>query len=181
MHIHAADPSITMHRAVRIIVLCVVTVLLAVGSELSVSRRQGQAENYSIKLNASHGMRRGGSRANPDGRKQLPISLGFKCAYCGGEFGSRSGMDSHRRHRNSTGTPCADPMNSKSMSFTGRADGSAGILRQHDVLGEQHIDALLFMYHVRFIIVHTIIFIMSIISLMTVIMEIIGIIVNNSA
>ena len=57
---------------------------------------------------------------------------------------------------NSTGTPCADPMNSKSMSFTGRADGSAGILRQHDVLGEQHIDAFLFMYHVRIIIVYTI-------------------------
>jgi hypothetical protein len=65
----------------------------------------------------------------------LPVSLGFKCAYCGGEFGSRAGMDSHRRHRFSIGTPCADPMNSKSMSLTQRGDTYTGTLRLHDTLG----------------------------------------------
>ena len=69
------------------------------------------------------------------GRKKLPISLGFKCAYGGGECGSRAGIDSHRRHRNSSGTPCADPMNSKSMSLTQRGDSYTGNLRLHDTLG----------------------------------------------
>jgi hypothetical protein len=71
----------------------------------------------------------------PGGRKKLPLSLGFKCAYCGGEFGSRAGIDCHRRHRNSIGTPCADPMNSKSMSLTQRGDMYTVNLRLHDTLG----------------------------------------------
>ena len=70
--------------------------------------------------------------------------MGFKCAFCGGEFGSRAGMDCHRRHNSSVGTPCADPMNSKSISFTGRADQSGGIPRQHDTLGATHIRAFFF-------------------------------------
>ena len=146
MHNHATDPSIAMHGLVRILfVLCVVTVLEkhTVGSCLF----QRQAENCSFKLHSGHSMRRGAGRVNPDGRKQLPLSLGFKCAHCGGEFGSRSGMDSHRRHRNSIGTLCADPMNSKSMSFTERADHSAGILRQHDTLGVQHKQASFLLSH----------------------------------
>ena len=109
----------------------------AVGS--CVSECQPLAGNCSIKLNAIHSLRRGAGRGKPEGRKQLPISLGFTCAHCGGDFGSRTGMDCHRRHRNSVGTPCADPMNSKSMSFTGRADQYGGILRRHDTLGVMYI------------------------------------------
>ena len=48
---------------------------------------------------------------------------------------TRAGMDIHRRHRSSLGTPCADPMNSKSMSLTQRGDTYTGTLRQHDTLG----------------------------------------------
>ena len=80
-------------------------------------------------------MRRAADGGMHGGRKKLPVSLGFKCAYCGGEFGSRAGMDSHRRHRISIGTPCADPMNSKSMSLTQRGDTYTGTLRLHDTLG----------------------------------------------
>jgi hypothetical protein len=83
-------------------------------------------------ITACAGVRSGGI---PGGRKKLPISLGFKCAYCGGEFGSRAGMDCHRRHRTSIGTPCADPMNSQSMSLTQRGDTYTGTLRLHDTLG----------------------------------------------
>ena len=109
----------------------------SVGSSVS----QGLAENCKLhhQLEVERQSQHGVGRGNPDCRwKQLPISLGFKCAYCGGEFGSRSGMDCHwhRRHHNPIGTPCADLMNSESMSFTGRADQSAGIPRQHDILGE---------------------------------------------
>jgi len=81
-----------------------------------------------------HSMRRSAGGGIPGGRKKLPISLGFKCAYCGGEFGSRAGMDCHRRHRTSIGTPCADPMNSQSMSLTQRGDTYTGTLRLHDTL-----------------------------------------------
>ncbi len=59
----------------------------------------------------------------------------FFRAYCGCEFESRAGMAQHRRNSSLVGTPCADPRNSKSMSFTARGDHSAGILRQHDTLG----------------------------------------------
>ena len=46
-------------------------------------------------------------------------------AHCSSKFGSRAGMDVHRRSQNS-----------KSISFTARGDHSfAGILRQHDTLG----------------------------------------------
>jgi len=127
----------SLHRVLRILfVLCLYPVLQqhAVGS--CASESQPLAENRcKSRLKAIHSMRRGAGRGKPEGRKQLPLSLGFKCAYCGGEFGSRAGMDCHRRHNSSVGTPCADPMNSKSISFTGRADQSGGILRQHNTLG----------------------------------------------
>ena len=122
-----------MHWPVRI--FCVVlTVLHAVEAPLSGTHHQGPglAANWN-----DHRMRRSLSAGGgiPGGRKKLPISLGFKCAYCGGEFGSRAGIDCHRRHRNSIGTPCADPMNSKSMSLTQRGDSYTGNLRLHDTLG----------------------------------------------
>lgn len=142
MHNHATDPSIAMHGVVRILfVLCLVPVssLEQVGS--CASESLALAEN----CNAIHIMRRGAGgvgRGKPDGPKQLPLSLGFKCAHCSSEFGSRAGMDVHRRHSSSVGTPCADPTNSKSMSITGRGDRSfAGLLRQHDTLGVNPCDA----------------------------------------
>ena len=122
-----------MHRLVSILhVLCGVTILLAVQAFTSPSEGHCQATNISgINLK----MRQAADRGKSGGRKQLPVSLGFKCAYCGGEFGSRKGMDIHRRHRISIGTPCADPMNSKSMSLTQRGDTYTGTLRLHDTLG----------------------------------------------
>ena len=61
-----------------------------------------------------------------------PQAAGFKCLNCNSEFGSRRGVECHRRHTASIGTPCADPSNHKSLSFTGRAGMSTGILRQHN-------------------------------------------------
>jgi hypothetical protein len=148
VHIHATDPSmaIAMKRVVRILfVLCLFPVLQQHAAGSCASESQALAENCcKSRLKAIHSMRPGAGRGKPQGRKQLPLSLGFKCAYCGGEFGSRAGMDCHRRHKSSVGTPCADPMNSKSISFTGRADQSGGILRQHDTLGATHIQAFFF-------------------------------------
>ncbi len=118
-------------------IFCVVlTVLHTVEAPSSGTHYQGPglAANWN-----AHRMRRSlpvsAGGGIPGGRKKLPLSLGFKCAYCGGEFGSRAGIDCHRRHRNSIGTPCADPMNSKSMSLTERGDSYTGNLRLHDTLG----------------------------------------------
>ncbi len=119
-------------------VLSGVTGLLAVKGLTSqvTTPSQGLARISSIHWNANHySMRRSADGGIPGGRKKLPISLDFKCAYCGGEFGSWAGMDTHRRHRSSLGTPCADPMNSKSMSLTQRGDSYTGTMRQHDALG----------------------------------------------
>ena len=140
MHIHATDPSVDMHRVVWLfLVLCLVP-----GSEQLASLGP-LAENCS-KLNAIDSMRRGAGRGQPSGLKQFPLSLGFKCAHCRSEFDSRIGMDTHRRHSASIGTPCADPRNSKSMSLTSRGEHSfAGILRQHDTLGVLPIPAFRFL------------------------------------
>ncbi len=112
----------------------VLTVLHAVEATSSASHDQSpeMVANWNY-----HSMRRSvaGGGIPGGGRKRLPISLGFKCAYCRGEFGSREGMDCHRQHPNSIGTPCADPMNSKSMSLTQREDSYTGTLRIHDTLG----------------------------------------------
>ena len=129
MYVHENDPSVAMQRIVRLffVFYLVLKHLASIGP---------LAENCSsLKLNAIHSMRRGKGRGKPSGPKQLPLSLGFKCAYCMGEFDSRAGMAQHRRCSSSVGTPCADPSNSKAMSWTTRGDHSAGILRQHDTLG----------------------------------------------
>ena len=133
---HSTDTTLHVHWLVRIFffVLSGVTGLLAVKGFTTPSQRL--APICSIHWNANHrSMRWSADVGIPGGRKKLPISLGFKCAYCGGEFGSRAGMDVHRRHRSSLGTPCADPMNSKSMSLTQQGDTYTGTLRQHDTLG----------------------------------------------
>ena len=62
-----------------------------------------------------------------------PQAVGYKCLNCNGEFLSRHAMDVHRRHPSSSGTPCTDPSSFRSLSFTGRADMSTGILRRHDI------------------------------------------------
>jgi hypothetical protein len=127
---HATDPTSDMHWPVRIFYV-VLTVLHAVKATSSASHDQGPGLVANWNDNS---MRRSAGGGIPGGRKKLPISLGFKCAYCGGQFGSRSGMDSHHRHCNSIGTPCADPMNSKSMSLPQRGDTYMGTLRLHDTL-----------------------------------------------
>ena len=50
-------------------------------------------------------------------------------------FETRHGMNVHRRKKSSAGTGCADPSNSKSVSFTGRASISSSIVREHAFLG----------------------------------------------
>jgi hypothetical protein len=118
-----------MHRVVRLFfVLC----LVPVSEQLALI---GPLAGNCSKLNAIHSMRRGAGGRQPSGPKKLPLSLGFKCANCSSEFESRAGIAQHRRSRYSFGTPCADPRNTKSMSWTARGDHSAGILRQHDTLG----------------------------------------------
>ena len=64
-----------MHRIVRLffVFYLVLEQLALIGP---------RAENCSsLKLNAIHSMRRGAGRGKPSGPKQLPLSLGFKCAY----------------------------------------------------------------------------------------------------
>ncbi len=135
MHIHATDQSVAMHiiRIVRILLL-----LLCLAPE-SIGPLAERCSKFKLKSQSTDSMRRGAGRGagrgKPDGPKWLPISLGFKCAHCRNEFDSRYAMDIHRRHSSSFGTPCADPRNHKSMSFTERGDQAAGILRQHDTLG----------------------------------------------
>ena len=136
VHVQSTDPSIAMHRVVRILlfVLCLVPVSEQLASI-------GPLTEICNKLKTSHSMRRGAGRGagrgKPDGPKRLPISLGFKCTHCRNEFDSRHAimMDIHCRHSSSFGTQCADPRNHKSMSFTERGDQAAGILCQHDTLG----------------------------------------------
>ena len=65
----------------------------------------------------------------------LSQAVGFRCAHCTSEFDTRHAMDCHRRKQSSLGTGCADPSNSKSVSYTGRASISSSIIREHDVLG----------------------------------------------
>ena len=68
-----------------------------------------------------------------------PQALGFRCVNCKAEFGSRVAMACHRRHPTSIGTPCEDPKNAKSISYTGRASVLSSIVREHDTLGTPNI------------------------------------------
>ena len=151
MHTHATDQSVAMHRIRGVRVLLFVLCLVPV-SEILASI--GPLAEIHYKLKSSHSMRRGAGRGagrgKPDGPKRLPISLGFKCAHCRNEFDSRHAMDIHRRHSSSFGTPCADPRNHKSMSFTELGDQAAGILRQHDTLGVLALPAIFCSEHADF-------------------------------
>ena len=78
---------------------------------------------------------RSANRDMPAVKRSAPQDLGYRCAHCSSEFESRTGIDCHRRHPTSLGTPCADPHNTKSLSFTARANVASSHLRQHDTLG----------------------------------------------
>ena len=142
MHIHAIDQSVAMH-IIRIVRILLLLLCLAPVSERleSIGPLAERCSKFKLKSQSTDSMRRGAGRGapagrgKPDGPKRLPMSLGFKCAHCRNEFDSRHAMDIHRRHSSSFGSPCADPRNHKSMSFTERGDQAAGILRQHDTLG----------------------------------------------
>ena len=58
-------------------------------------------------------------------------AVGFKCSNCDGIFDSRIAVAFHRCHVSCQGTACADSSSIQSLSFTGRADRSTGILRHH--------------------------------------------------
>ncbi len=116
MHIHATDPSVAMHRVVRILlfVLC-----LASDSEESEQlASMWPLEENSSKLTVIHIMRRGAGRGKPDCLQRVPIVLGFKCVHCKNEFDSRHAIDCHCRHSGSVGTVCRsqEPQVHKSTS-----------------------------------------------------------------
>ena len=92
---YATDPTSDMHWPVRIFYV-VLTALHTVEATSSASHDQGPIQGPGLVANWNdHSMRRNaaGGGIPGGGRKNLPISLGFKCAYCRGEFGSRAGMD----------------------------------------------------------------------------------------
>ena len=136
-------------RAMHITILHVLLLFSAV-TELNLYKEQllfrRQCKSTELKLSPSvlrnsipcHCMQ-GRIRGREGAKANATVALGFKCTNCNGEFASRRAMDCHRRHTASVGTPCADPGSYKSLSFTGRADMSTGILRQHDAatLGER--------------------------------------------
>ena len=96
--------------------------------------------NLNCIVNTTSGIRMPASRTGDraPAKANVPQAVVFKCIHCSGEFSSRTAMDCHRRHQTSIGTPCADPEQYQSLSFTPRADLSTGILRHHPAgtLGE---------------------------------------------
>ena len=91
--------------------------------------------------------------ADPAGLHDLPSGLRTPCCvHCKAEFGSRVAMACHRRHPTSIGTPCEDPKNAKSISYTGRASVLSSIVREHDTLGTtKYIQMHGFMYCLYFL------------------------------
>ena len=67
--------------------------------------------------------------------RNAPQGLAFRCAHCTSEFATNRAIECPRIVKYFLGTGCADPSNSKSVSFTGRASILSSILREHDVLG----------------------------------------------
>jgi hypothetical protein len=55
----------------------------------------------------------------PAVQHSIPQAVGFRCAHCTSEFDTSHAMDCHRLKQPSLGIGCADPSNSKSVSFTG--------------------------------------------------------------
>ena len=59
--------------------------------------------------------------------------VAFRCNYCKGEYRTQRAYDCHRQHPANLHTPCADPRNQRSVTFTERADLSTGMLQEHAV------------------------------------------------
>ena len=93
------------------------------------TRNLNASMEYLMPVSVSQG--RAGDRG--PAKVNAPQAVGPKCRHCGGEFGSRTAMDVHRRHRSRLKTQCANPDGSASLSFTARFGMSTGILRQHHV------------------------------------------------
>ncbi len=74
MHIHATDPSVALHRVVRILRFVLRLVSVSEESE-QLASIWPLAENCS-KLKAIHSMSQGAGRGKPDGPKRVPIALG---------------------------------------------------------------------------------------------------------
>ena len=65
--------------------------------------------------------------------KSSKTFVAFRCKHCKGEYRTQRAYDCHRRHQAYVHTPCADPRNQRSVTFTERADLSTGILQEHAV------------------------------------------------
>ena len=147
----------TYYHIIRIVRILLLLLCLAPVSEQleSIGPLQERCSKFKLKLKSQstdsmrRGAGRGAGRGKPDGPKRLPISLGFKCAHCRNEFDSRHAMDIHRRHSSSFGTPCADPRNHMSISFTERGDQAARIILQQDTLGVLPIPAFVLLRKCR--------------------------------
>ena len=111
--------------------LCVAT-FLQQDTEGTCKSQSASPDHALISISIPFHCMQGRARGRAAVKANALQGVGFKCAHCNGEFGSRRSMDCHRRHATKVGTPCADPRSFKSLSFTGRADMSTGILRQHD-------------------------------------------------
>ena len=59
--------------------------------------------------------------------------VAFRCNHCKGEYRTQRAYDCHRQYPRTLHTPCADPQNQSSVTFTERADLSTGILQEHAV------------------------------------------------
>ncbi len=81
---------------------------------------------------------RAGDRGPAKVNAAASLAVGFKSLHCAAEFGSRTAIDIHRRHRSDVRTLCDNPKKCASLSFTAHAVMSTGILRHHHAgsLGE---------------------------------------------
>ena len=135
----ANEPTLVMVRQIPVCFFLLTVVLSVAGAKWvyppfpQYHIKGAQKQNLSITC-----IMRPANREMPAVKRSAPLALGYRCAYCTSEFDSKTGMD---WHPTSLGTPCADPENSKSMSFTARANVASSILRQHDTLGATAIPA----------------------------------------
>jgi hypothetical protein len=136
-HLHslASDKALSiMRRTEQTLCLSfILNFLLQVSSEHYLSSILASSPGNHIpghcrRLTVSCVMRSAGQLSNTQ-------ALGFRCLHCSSEFETCHGMHIHRRKQSSAGTGCADPSNSKSVSFTGRASISSSIFREHAFLG----------------------------------------------
>ncbi len=125
-HRLASDTAPVMRRTEQILYLSFILEFL-----LRVYLAASLPGNFSVHCR----LRRVPCVMRPAVQHSLPQAVGFRCAHCTSEFDTRHAMGCHRRKHTSLGTGCADPSNSKSFSFTGRASISSSIIREHEFLG----------------------------------------------